>query len=293
MADSLDCGPDEADLQDDPTSVEEARQACDDLQRFVDDPSLIGDQSLTADPEFTRMYEVLDAFDNASDRPVRKVLREHGLEPLRRLAELYLSSPAFEVSDLLHMLQVLMAYPNAEAVPILAEAARAERLNGQPRLQGSEHATLSIPSLPHMVSIPRLSGQHWLRVFNQIPLDHPHLAAIVESLRDPLPRHLAGAAFLGLCNDAVGAGALADHPFATADGLGLLAEWLSRKYYTDQTPEHERFAQIHPGVFAAEAIPMMPPEHHVELIELGLSQYEPGIRQCTQDVAEALGMNRK
>ncbi|MEZ4370829.1 MAG: hypothetical protein R3B07_08385 [Polyangiaceae bacterium] len=56
---------------------------------------------------------------------------------------------------------------------------------------------------------------------------HPYQPAVVEGLRDPLPRGFARVAYLDLANSLAIAGELERHPFSSAEGIAQLEAWLS------------------------------------------------------------------
>ena len=71
-------------------------------------------------------------------------------------------------------------------------------------------------------------GYLWATIFGVIVADgHPWRNEIVDALREPLPRHFAGASYLDVANEAAERGELTRHPFDTDTGMAWMEVWLT------------------------------------------------------------------
>lgn len=101
---------------------------------------------------------------------------------------------------LLFVAKVMALYRSPLAVPRLARAATTEGWDGHPL---------------------------WPVVIAGFDEDHPLRKPLVEAMRAPLPRSLAGAALAALATEMAKSGELVFHPFDSEEGLSLLKGWLS------------------------------------------------------------------
>ncbi len=72
-------------------------------------------------------------------------------------------------------------------------------------------------------------GLLWPVIFATYDANHPYRRALLNRLREPLPRRAAGLAYLDFANTAAREGFTGEHPFNTEDGRARLQRWLSER----------------------------------------------------------------
>ncbi len=106
----------------------------------------------------------------------------------------------------------------------------------------------------------------WLRVLSIGGESYTSWSRVLEKLRNPLPRGLAGLAYLEFANALARANEGMQHPFDTQEGRNRLAEFLQ-----EQEPKHAPFKAKN----AAEALVHLQSVETRELIRLALEHQSP------------------
>lgn len=182
-----------------------------------------------------RMHPLIGLFQQVDSREAFEILGQEGLPWLRKAFDRTMETGGNEGAsgDLLMFLTKIFAlYADEGDLLRIAEAARNPSLD--------EHFL-------------------WPTVFESYHEEHPLRREILETLRSPLPRRLAGVAYLDFVNHLARESTI-DHPFNTPEGHGRLEGYLS-----DSEPEHFSYAHS-----AAAALPFIDEPPRGQLLGLGL-----------------------
>jgi hypothetical protein len=165
----------------------------------------------------------------------------HGLPRLRSLVKQRLAQPDDPALPALFALKVIALYQQPEDVALILGAARA-------------------PLEPE--------SYLWTAVFYALHGENACTPALICGLSDPLPVGFIRVAFLDSCNALARKGLLAEHPFASAEGISQLQRWLASADKDEQT-----FA-----VSACGAVPFLPSPAQKPLLELAASHHFAHVR---------------
>lgn len=145
----------------------------------------------------TLLYHLAVLFQNDAEDAATRVLRARGVPALLRVFDAATEVPDASADPLVFVCKMLCLYAHAPAVPQIADTAR---------------------------RFPDEYG--WDEVFGLFAEEnHPHGPAFARAFRDALPDGFAAVLLLELANSLARQGRLTEHPFDTADGRAVLAEW--------------------------------------------------------------------
>jgi len=188
---------------------------------------------------------VARAFQSAEGEAAH-VLRAEGMPRLHALYDRSIKAldegEAVRLSDIVFVLKIYALYASTGGLARIVTAARDTRLHDE---------------------------FLWSIVFGIYSHnDHPLSDDLVLGLKEPLPCGFCAVAFLDACNTLAREKRLSTHPFASADGISRLRDWLA-----DQDPEHFSYAHS-----ATAALPFVEAEHRSPLMDLAFAHPSAEVR---------------
>lgn len=187
------------------------------------------------------LFSIAALFQQIDGEGAFKVLNSDGTRELARIARASFPPREDDHDDLPFLLKILVMHAAAEALELVALAAR-------------HPATRDF--------------YLWTMILSQLEDAHPLTTVIVAALRDPLPEGFAGVAFLDLANARARSGRGDAHPFDTAEGLERITSWLM-----ERSPETYSYA-----LSAAAAIPFLRTPARQRLTELAWEHPDYAVR---------------
>lgn len=185
------------------------------------------------------LHAAIALMQQVGEAKARDTLIHHGLPRLRKLVRERLSNP--KVQHALFALKVIGYYRQPEDVELFVTAVRA-------------------PLEP--------DSFWWQPALYGFTEDNPCTQLLVDRLSSPLPAEFIQIAFLDKCNALAVAGALKEHPFATAEGVAALESCLTAR-------EEEQYSH---AVSACTALPFLRPNDRDRLLALASQHVDVAVR---------------
>ena len=108
----------------------------------------------------------------------------------------------------------------------------------------------------------------WTPAFNAFTFESPYAHAVISGLSNPLPDGFIRVVYLDCCNSLALEGRLAEHPFASEEGVARLEQWL-----TSGDREKASYA-----VSACTALPFLPASARERLLDIANRHPDTGVR---------------
>ena len=226
-----------------------------DAQAIVEALRTLPDQS-QADSIGTSSLHCLTALFQdveSTKAPAFAIMADDGIDELLRVYDRLFQEDAEEhADDLMFILKIFAMYGSQRGCERIIQAARR-------------------PLSP--------DGYMWSMILQTCTDDHPHRAAVIRELGDPIPDGFIGIGLLDACNAAAIEGELADHPFDNPDGMRRLRGWLE-----DRDPDHFSYAHS-----ATAALPFVTSDGRDDLLAFAMDHVDAGVQMEAAWAASKLG----
>jgi hypothetical protein len=187
------------------------------------------------------LHQAIALMQNVGSEESYDVLLQHGLPHLRAIVRERLAAPHNEALPALFALKIIAYYRQPDDVDLFIETARA-------------------PFEPDTF--------WWQPAFYAFTAENPCTPALIAGLARPLPQGFIRVVYLDRCNSLAIGGHLAEHPFASEEGIVQLEQWL-----TSKDPEKYSYA-----VSACAALPFLPSSASEPLLHIANAHEDVSVR---------------
>jgi hypothetical protein len=187
------------------------------------------------------LRRAISLMQNVRGAEARDALIRHGLPRLRAIVRERLATPGNTGGPVLFALKIIGLYQQPDDVDLFLSAVRA-------------------PLEP--------DSYLWTPAFHAFTFESPYAQAVISGLANPLPGGFIRVVYLDCCNSLALNGRLADHPFASEDGVSQLEQWL-----TSGDREKASYA-----VSACTALPFLPGSARERLLDLANRHSDAWVR---------------
>ena len=187
------------------------------------------------------LRRAISLMQNVQGAEARDALIRHGLPRLRAIVRERLATPGNTAVPVLFALKIIGLYRQPDDVELFLSAVLA-------------------PLEP--------DSYWWTAAFHAFTFDSPYAQAVISGLSNTLPDRFIRVVYLDCCNSLALEGRLAEHPFASEEGVARLEQWL-----TSGDREKASYA-----VSACTALPFLPASARERLLDIANRHPDTGVR---------------